>query len=204
MRPHSNALSTASATSSGLTTHKLGLEKEIDSEYFPKVLEVADYQSDVYALLTEYGFQSTVNTEPKDVKAFFLKTINMLIESMWCFDDFGVELNEIQIRRLNRYLIWFWQFIRIEKYGENVTEIVKILEEKPIIEITGLRTKEENNRLYYELEKRENIPLGLTVFYKNQVIKETKSDLKIELLLEGFKEMKSEKIHSVIKSFFPE
>ena len=71
---------------------------------------------------------------------------------MWSFDDNGAGLEEIQIRRLNRYMIWYWQYARIEQEGKNLDSILGILQEKPVIELNGLCTKEENNRFFFVLE----------------------------------------------------
>lgn len=184
--------------------HGLGDGREQNIGSFPKVLETADYQADVYALLNEYGFHKEHSGDIADCKTFFLEAIETAIETMWSFDDQGVELDQIQIRRVNRYLIWYWQAVRIEKHGDLLSDIIKILEEKPTIELTGLRTKEENNRFYFSLEKRENVPLELGVFFGNRIIRNgSATNLQIELLVEGIKEMNGEKISGVIKGFFP-
>lgn len=185
-------------------THGLGDGREQNIGSFPKVLEIADYQADVYAILNEYGFHQTTFEKVNDHKSFFLNVIDTAIETMWSFDDQGEELSQIQIRRVNRYLIWYWQSVRIEKHGDSLAEIVKILEEKPVVELTGLRTKEEYNRFFFSLEKRENFPLELGVFYENKIVRNASaSNLQIKILLEGIKEMNGKKIRSIIKGFFP-
>lgn len=169
---------------------------------FPKVLEIADYQADVYAILNEFGFERKMNGEVANVKEFFLRTISVALETMWSFDDAGRPLSQIQIRRLNRYLNWYWQCARIEKSGNSLDEIIQILEEKPVIELNGLETKEEDNRFYFNLEKRTSAPLELGVFTKNKVIRAgSATNMLIENLITGTREMKGEKILEVIKSF---
>ncbi len=169
---------------------------------FPKVLETADYQADVYAILNEYGYHSKMFGEINNPKKFFLTTINTAIETMWSFDDNGVELEEIQIRRLNRYMIWYWQYAKIEMDGGSLDNIVSILEQKPVIELNGLKTKEENNRFYFILEKRKDQPLELGIFHNNQLIRDASaSNMSIENLIQGVKEMKGEKILDVMRSF---
>ena len=48
---------------------------------------------------------------------------------MWSFVDLGSELTEIQIRSMNRFLNWYWQWVRIERLSGNGTlkEIIEIL-----------------------------------------------------------------------------
>jgi hypothetical protein len=121
---------------------------------------------------------------------------------MWSFDDNGINLEQIQIRRLNRYMIWYWQFARIEKEGETINDIIKILELKPIIELNGLKTKEENNRFFFNLDKRHEQPLELAVFHNNEITRDgNASNMPIENLVRGVKEMNSELILDVMRSF---
>lgn len=169
---------------------------------FPKVLETADYQADVYAILNEYGYHTKMFGEILNPKEFFLATINTAVETMWSFDDNGIELEEIQIRRLNRYMIWYWQYARIETAGDDINDIIAILEQKPVIELNGLKTKEENNRFYFILEQRKNQPLELGVFHNNQLIRNgSATNLLIENLIKGVKEMKGDLILNVMRSF---
>jgi hypothetical protein len=90
----------------------------------------------------------------------------------------------------------------MEKNGNSLNDIVKILSEKPVIELNGLKTKEENNRFYYELEKRPDQPLELGVFYENRVIRNgSATNMVIENLVTGVKEMKGELLLNVMRSF---
>ncbi len=184
--------------------HEMGDGKHENIGSFPKVLEIADYQADVYAILNEYGFLRFGTNKIENPKKFFKETINIAIESMWCFDNHGSDLTQIQIRRLNRYLIWYWQLIKIEKSGGSLNEIVKILEEKPIIELTGLKIIPDKNRLYYDLDKRQGSHLEMAVFYQNKVIRKgSASNFKIENLIEGVQKMDGKRIIDELKRFFP-
>lgn len=169
---------------------------------FPKVLEIADYQADVYAILNEYGFYTSQVQKVTDLRQFFLDTIKVATETMWCFDDRGKPLTEIQIRRLNRYLNWYWQYSRIEKNGNNINEIVRILSEKPVIELNGLVPKEENNRFLVDLNKQTSVPLELGVFVNNKVVRAgNATNMPIDNLIKGIREMKGEIILDVLRSF---
>jgi hypothetical protein len=169
---------------------------------FPKVLETADYQADVYALFNEYGYHVKMNGPVTDLREFFMSAIRTATETMWSFDDNGEPLEEIQIRRLNRYLNWYWQYSRIENDGQDINSILAILEEKPVIELNGLKTKEENNRFFFILEKRRDQPLELAVFYNNQIIRDgSATNLVIEVLVQGVKEKKGDLILQVLRSF---
>lgn len=182
--------------------HKLNSYTVVEIGSFPKVLETADYQADVYAIINEYGYYCKKIDEVTNPKEFFLNAIRVATETMWSFDDNGLELDEIQIRRLNRYMIWYWQYARIEQEGNDLDSIISILEEKPVIELNGLRTKEENNRFFFVLEKRKDTPLELAVFHKNELYRNgSASNMPIENLVRGVREMNSEMILDVIRSF---
>lgn len=172
--------------------HGLDFSSGINIGSFPKVVEEADYQADVYGMLNEYAFQAACNEKVKDVRDFFLDLIEIATETMWSFDDLGEELKEVQIRRLNRYLIWYRQYVRIEKV-DTLTDIVKLLWEKPVIEFNGLITKEASNRFYFILARRPNYPLEIAVFDSNQVKRVgTTTAIDFEKFLQGIKNMDSE------------
>jgi hypothetical protein len=182
--------------------HKLTDLTSVNIGSFPKVLETADYQADVYAIMNEYAYHLEMKGKIQNQKQFFMDTIKVATETMWSFDDAGIELEEIQIRRLNRYMIWYWIYARIENEGNSIDEIISILEEKPVIELNGLKTKEENNRFFFELEKRKDQPLELAIFYKNQLIRDgSATNMPLESLINGIKEMKGELILNVMRSF---
>ncbi|MEO1257408.1 MAG: SAVED domain-containing protein [Bacteroidota bacterium] len=185
--------------------HDLGNGKNENIGSFPKILETADYQADVYAILNEYGFQHRgTGNKIEYPTEFFKETIEIALETMWCFDNQGHELIKIQTRRLNRYLIWYWQLIRIEKSNNDLNGIVKILEEKPIIELTGLKINVEDNRPYLNLEQRQGKYLELAVFYNNRVIRNgSASNFQIENLIEGIKKMDSNRILNELRRFYP-
>lgn len=182
--------------------HKLTDLTSVNIGSFPKVLETADYQADVYAIMNEYGYYLKMKGQISNPKQFFLDTIKVATETMWSFDDAGTELEQIQIRRLNRYMIWYWIYARIENGESNIDEIVSIFEEKPVIELNGLKTKEESNRFFVELEKRKDQPLELAIFFKNQLIRDgSASNMLLEGLVNGIKEMNGDQILNVMRSF---
>jgi len=183
--------------------HKLTDLTSVNIGSFAKVLETADYQADIYALLNEYGFNSYQSATINNPKEFFLESLNVATETMWSFDDYGHTLQRIQIRRLNRYMIWYWQMARIEKEGESITDIIRILQDKPVIELNGLVTREEDNRFFFELEASNSQPLELAVFHNNRIVRHGRaSNLPIEDLVQGVVEMKAGPILDVIRSFF--
>ncbi|MCT4664225.1 MAG: SAVED domain-containing protein [Flavobacteriales bacterium] len=184
--------------------HNMGDGKHEGIERFSKVLEVADYQADVYSILNEYGFQNMDNSGIENKKDFFTKSIKILIETIWSTDDKGFELNQIAIRRFNRLLIWQWQLILIIASNGCTEEILKILESVPIIELTGLKVREENGDFYYEFKKTSTDQLELAVFYNNEVIRKgSAGNFSLDNLIDGFVKMHTERIQEELVRFIP-
>lgn len=140
---------------------------------FPKILEAADYQADVWAMLHEYAYSDLYHSDEIDSEnpsAFFVKMIESALATMWAFDDRGVELTQIQIRRMNRYLIWYWQLLQIEdKRCDSLGKVLKILAQLPVIEIKGLIPKTEGYRIFNRLDRFVEKNLEFGVLWKNQI-----------------------------------
>jgi SMODS-associated and fused to various effectors sensor domain len=183
--------------------HKLTTHTVEGIGNFPKVLEMTDYQADVYAILNNYKYEKHFDsTNPKE-KELFLNSIDTALETMWSFDDQGVELREIQVRRVNRYLMWYWQYAAIDALEtDDFDSIVAVLFEKPVIEINGLKIFERNNRVFYNLAEFQGL-LEIAIFYKNEVTRDgATSNLKLRDLVQGLKTMNGATIKSVLKSFY--
>ena len=140
---------------------------------FPKILEAADYQADVWAMLHEYEYSKLYHSDrinQSNPSAFFLNLVDMAIGTMWAFDDRGITLKEIQTRRLNRYLIWYWQRLRLEDRRCNTLEkVLSVLAEMPIIEIKGLPIKAEQQRVFYRLDRPINANLELGILWRQKI-----------------------------------
>lgn len=170
---------------------------------FPKVIEEADYQADVYALLYDYKFskENKISIE-QNLKKFFLTAIDTATETMWSFVDNGAELNELNIRSINRFLNWYWQWVRIEQLPNTGTlqEIMEVLFDKPVIEFAGPPPFILNRRrVALKLKTNSNIRYELAIFYKNKIVRGTPT--RIDNIVEGFKKMDSSKIKDGLRSF---
>lgn len=183
--------------------HSLTKENATGIGQFPKVIEEADYQADVWALLTEHKFCTIYETDKlkEGVKAFFCNTIESAVETMWSFVDNGSEVSSFQIRSMNRFLIWYWQWLRIENLeGKGtVEEVICILFEKPVIEFAGAPMDLKAHRTYYKLNVRTGSGLQLAAFEGNKVYRF--SSPTIDDMVLGFKTFNGEKIKSGLKGF---
>lgn len=171
---------------------------------FPKVIEEADYQADVWALLYEYrySFVNQQKTVEENLKKYFLDTIDTAVETMWSFVDNGTELSEIQIRSMNRFLNWYWQWLRIERLSGNgkLKEIIEILFDKPTIEFAGAEVITlDKQRTCFKLSAKPLTNYELAVFYKNKVYRFAPT--RILKMVEGFRELNGNKVKEGLRSF---
>lgn len=183
--------------------HRLTREVANGIGQFPKVIEEADYQADVWALLTEYKYCCLYEPEKlKDgIKQFFCNAIETAVETMWSFMDSGIELSVIQIRGMNRFLNWYWQWTLVENIKEqgSLKEIVQILLDKPIIEFAGIPLDLRGYRTYYKLNIRQQGGMQLAAFAKNRVYRFAPNE--IQNIVDGFRQLNGEKVKAGLKSF---
>jgi hypothetical protein len=134
------------------------------------------------------------------LKHFFCNAIETAIETMWSFVDTGAELNIIQVRSINRFLNWYWQWVLIENVeGEGTfEEILAILLDKPIIELAGAPMELRGYRTFYKLNVKQS-KCQLAAFVKNKVYRFTPN--LIDDILDGFRMLNGEKIKDGLKSF---
>lgn len=170
---------------------------------FPKVIEEADYQADAWALMNEYRYcciHESQKLKP-GLKVFFCNAIETAVETMWSFVDTGTELNSIQIRSMNRFLNWYWQYLAIESLNGKGTldEIVFILFNKPVIELAGAPMELRGHRTFYKLNITNTTGLQLAAFVNNRVHRFAPT--LIDQIVEGFKYLKGDKIKEGLKSF---
>jgi hypothetical protein len=183
--------------------HRLTKEIATGIGQFPKVIEEADYQADVWGLLTEYKYCCMY--EPgklkNGLKEFFCNAIDTAVETMWSFVDTGNELNSVQIRSMNRFLNWYWQWVLIEDLtGKgNLEGIISILFDKPVIEFAGAPMELRAHRTFYKLNHRQANRLELAAFVNNKVRRFAPTEM--EEIVAGFRQLKGQKIKTALKSF---
>lgn len=98
---------------------------------YPKAIEVADYQADLWALV-----QAADLFDSRDV-GFLEQAIRVALETMWCFTGVSTHLPRLEVRAVNRFLNWYWQLARIRGETRFVSALAAIAS-PPIIEFSGL------------------------------------------------------------------
>lgn len=181
--------------------HGLTSATSVEIGLFPKIVEEVDYQADVWAMLHEYRL-ARLSTGQIDARAFFLKLILIGTRTMWAFDAGPTPLYEIQVRRLNRYLILYWQYLRIEKVHD-LAGIAGVLSRRPLLEIAGPSVMVRGPRVYYQLDPRHARRLELAVLHDNAVhrLGETGS-LRLDELLDGLRSRDGDRVKEVLRGAF--
>ena len=154
-------------------------------------------------MFTEYKYCCLYESEKlkNGVKQFFCNAIETAVETMWSFMDTCIELSVIQIRGLNCFLNWYWQWTLIENINGqvNLMNIVKILLDKPIIEFAGISLDLRGYRKYYKLNIRQQTRMQLAAFTKKRVYRFAPNE--IQNIVDGFRQLNGEKVKVGLKSF---
>ncbi len=173
---------------------------------FPKVLEEADYHADVWAMLYEHALTGSQSiTEVKNPRTFFLGLVRLATEAMWAFDDDGPPLREIQIRRLNRYLIWYWQYLLLERgtgHGDEMTldAVLSLLAQRPTIELAGPMVLVHDERVFFALDEARMTTPELGIYFQGRISRYgVRVDFSISTLLDGVRRRDGDTIIKVLR-----
>jgi hypothetical protein len=173
---------------------------------FPRVLEEADYVADVWAMIHEYAYSLMHNNkEAKQEKDFFKLMIDVATKTMWAFDDLDPNNEEMQVRRVNRYLIWYWNYIQIDDRScHNLQDIVNVVANKPLIEIRGLDIRAQSQRTIFRLTGFKVAELEIGYFQLDGKILRASNagGLQLDEIVKGFRDRNGDKILSQLKSWY--
>lgn len=168
---------------------------------FPKLLEGADYHADLWGILHEYKFSRGVLGETAKHRELFSQIIETAIRSFWAFDDTGEDLREIQVRRIHRYLNWYWQLLFVES-SKTESASIQQLAEKPYIEIAGPEVRAVGERVFYPLDGNYG-RTELCVMHKNRIFRFADGNAsRITDIFEGFRKRSGPLIHGALKGVF--
>jgi hypothetical protein len=173
---------------------------------FPRVLEEADFYADVWAMLHEYAYTAH-NEGGKKVKSsstFFASLIGLALETFWAFDT-NVDMSRPQIRRVNRYLLWY--FVRSELQllnSEDLSDTIEILSVKPIIDLRGPTIKPDTTgRTNYVFSERPNTIVSLSIYDKSNKIIRATNDVHLPLadIPKAFINRDSDRLNEILIAF---
>ncbi|MBY0482258.1 MAG: hypothetical protein K2Q21_12935 [Chitinophagaceae bacterium] len=165
--------------------HNLDSDTVLGIGNFPRIIEEADYQADAMAVLIQLAYFISNSGGIKKVSAAEIgkkvcDTIQIAIETTFSFNPVADSTKRIQVRRVNRYLIWFWQYFRIKSLltesltsSEFLEKLLFLFSVKPNIEITGpaIISSENLDRTFYDLEDIKHRELIGIMLDNNQIIR---------------------------------
>ena len=129
---------------------------------FPKAIEAADYQADLWALLHAARFYEAESPE------FLERAIRVATETMWSFTGAGAAVFRMELRAVNRFLNWYWQLAQIE--GASLGGAVETLATPPTIELRGPKVVTLEGRPALQLVGSGLSAPRLVVWTKNTVV----------------------------------
>jgi hypothetical protein len=169
---------------------------------FPKIVEELDYQADVWAFVHDYVIQMAGMTpSDEETRAFFINVVIVALDTFWAFDAEG-DQHRIEIRRLNRYLIWYWQLLRLED-SSDLASVLRVLTNRPVIEIAGPKVESSDNRVFYSLDPAKFNEPELGLLYRQRIIRYGHAPgARVKDVLLAFRERDKSKIRDALKSIY--
>jgi hypothetical protein len=131
--------------------------------------------------------------------------IDLVIRSFWAFED-RPPLERMEIRRLRRYMNWYWQRERVLRCRTPL-QLAAVLTRKPVIEIAGLEHSIESRRYYGHLRRFDPlVGLELALVLDNEELKRipTSVTVPLEKLMEAFSVHDHDQIQQGFRQIFDE
>lgn len=186
--------------------HSIGKHTADEVGKFSNCLEHIDYTADTYALFHQLDFvryrDPGVLASFESIRAFLARQLQLAIDSFWAFDESTG--NEWQIRRIRRYLNWYWRLVQIEN-AENLDSLFLLFTRQPRIEIGGLFQVARGRRVLALLDRRDRTThLELAVVLENEVLfrQSDSPNTNLPALLESFRNAVQPKIQEFFRALY--
>lgn len=174
---------------------------------FQNCLEYIDYTADTFALLHQLDWtrihdRETVDNDSKK-KSFLASQIELILRSFWAFDP-NPPVNTWQVRRLRRYMNWYWRFVQISR-AKTLKQALMLFRKQPHVELAGLKQFARGRRFFNRIDKFDpTVQLELAIVLENDRlfrIPETPS-ASLTNLLEAFAHGKHDEILNYFRTVF--
>jgi hypothetical protein len=166
-------------------------------------LEYIDYTADTYALLHQLDWASVYKRESVNddasTKRFLANQIELIIRSFWAFEPAGVN-REWQVRRLRRYLNWYWRHIQVSR-APDLSAAILTLSRPAKVEIAGIDQIARGRRLLARLDRLDDttqLEMGVVLEDERLLRIQESPSTGLHALLTAFQTG----AHEEIKSFF--
>lgn len=170
---------------------------------FPKMLEEIDYQADVWAILHEFAYsRANLSLDPQPEREAFMSLVDIALSTIWAFGESAVPLSALPVRRINRYLIWFWQSLQLARCSK-LSDILRVLAQRPIIELAGLPMKVQDGDSCYVLQPQREDFLEIGVLHANTMrrVGQTQA-IKLDDIIQGFRQRDRALVKKALKGAF--
>jgi hypothetical protein len=135
--------------------HSLTKYTATDVGSYPNCLEHVDYTADLYALLHQLGWARIYDRErvatAEQQRVYLVEQVDLILRSFWAFDG-PFPMREWQVRRLRRYLNWYWRLTQIKR-APDLDTALRVLGRAPAIELAGVRQRVRERRHFADLTK---------------------------------------------------
>ncbi len=146
--------------------HSIGKHTAAEVGKFANCLEHIDYTADAYALLHQLDltrFEDHTLGQFDPMRRFLVDQVELAIRSFWAFDaNAGAEW---QIRRIRRYLNWYWRQVQIDN-AVSSDAVAMLFARQPRLEIGGLYQIARGRRVLAVLDKIDpstHLELGIVM-----------------------------------------
>lgn len=135
---------------------------------FPNCLERLDYAADVYGIFHQLAWAETYErAEVRDDdgrRRYVARLIELAIRSFWAFDQ-PLPVRELQVRRLRRYLNWYWRLVQVRR-SPSLETAIWTLARPPAVELSGIAQRVSGRRVMAALSQRlhgEHLELAIVL-----------------------------------------
>jgi hypothetical protein len=138
---------------------------------FPNCLERVDYAADVYGIFHQLAWAEMYErAEVRDDDArrrYVARLIELALRSFWAFDQ-PLPIREWQVRRLRRYLNWYWRLVQVRR-APSLETAIWTLSRPPAVELSGIAQRVLGRRVMVVLSQRlQGEHLELAVVLENE------------------------------------
>lgn len=179
---------------------------------FSRVIEEADYQADVYAIinLLIYRLRNLDNKKGLErVLDLAIGLVNTALDTTYAFAKMEGRppYKRSQIRRVNRTLIWVYQLLKLEEakknpYEQHFKNILDILSQKPILDVSGLEIFTTKNRTYFKLDIERADKIEIATFKDNSIYRNEPNQIGFQkMFIEGLQNLDKIKLKEALTSY---
>lgn len=154
----------------------------------PMIAEEFDFHADAWAAVHELGF-SWEHGAKADPERWLRENITANTEVIWAFVSPSDAARRLELRRLRRLLIWYWQDLRVRESASLPGAVANLLS-KPIISVSGPPLRSEGGRTYVELAYGSDVAPEVALLKGTRLVRYGSTDaVNLGAALAGLREL---------------